>query len=115
MRLLLTLSFLLAVVVPARAEIRPTFLMYGDPQVVVPDPIAKFSPRLVPLWLEALEHPEGDLQRTVCEAIARGRREIILTGHGKLAVFLQRHFPWALSLFFRMTGYRGRREPKATT
>ncbi len=53
--------------------------------------------------------------RKIVRAIARGRREIILTGHGKLAVFLQRHFPGALSLFFRMTGYRGRREPKATT
>lgn len=51
--------------------------------------------------------------RKIVRAIARGRREIILTGHGKLAVFLQRHVPWALSLFFRVTGYRGRREPGA--
>jgi len=49
--------------------------------------------------------------RKIVRAIARGRREIILTGHGKLAVFLQRHFPGLLSLFFRFTGYRGRREP----
>ena len=49
--------------------------------------------------------------RKIVRAIARGKREIILTAHGKLAVFLQRHFPWALSLFFRYTGYRGRSEP----
>lgn len=49
--------------------------------------------------------------RKIARAIADRRREIILTGHGKLAVFLQRHFPWVLSLFFRWTGYKGRREP----
>ncbi len=51
--------------------------------------------------------------RKIVRAIARGRREIILTGHGKLAVFLERHAPWMLSLFFRWSGYRGRREPGA--
>jgi NAD(P)-dependent dehydrogenase (short-subunit alcohol dehydrogenase family) len=49
--------------------------------------------------------------RKIVRAIARGRREIILTGHGKLAVFLQRFAPWTLTLFFRWSGYRGRREP----
>ena len=53
--------------------------------------------------------------RKIVRAVARGKREIILTGHGKLAVFLQRHFPWVLSLFFRWSGYRGRREPGAGT
>ena len=53
--------------------------------------------------------------RKIARAIANRRREIILTGHGKLAVFMQRHFPGLMSLFFRMTGYRGRREPKSTT
>jgi len=51
--------------------------------------------------------------RKIVRAISCGRREIILTGHGKLAVFLQRHVPWMLSLFFRCSGYRGRREPGA--
>ncbi|MBI3854207.1 MAG: SDR family oxidoreductase [Planctomycetes bacterium] len=51
--------------------------------------------------------------RKIARAIAGRRREIILTGHGKLAVFLQRHFPWVLRLFFRWSGYRGRREPGA--
>jgi NAD(P)-dependent dehydrogenase (short-subunit alcohol dehydrogenase family) len=50
--------------------------------------------------------------RKIVRAIANRRREIILTGHGKLAVFIQRHFPWMLSLFFRWTGYQGRREPR---
>jgi hypothetical protein len=55
--------------------------------------------------------PVDTAARKIVRAIADRRREIILTGHGKLAVFVQRHFPWALSLFFRWTNYRGRREP----
>jgi short-subunit dehydrogenase len=51
--------------------------------------------------------------RKIARAIANRKREIILTGHGKLAVFLQRHVPGLVSLFFRFTGYRGRREPGA--
>lgn len=74
MRLLLALSLLLALGVPAHAEIHPEYLLFGDPEIVVPDPVLKFSPRLVPLWLEALAHPEGDMQRAVCEAIVRARR-----------------------------------------
>jgi len=61
-----------------------------------------------PRWLVM---PVDTAARKIVRAIADRRREIILTGHGKLAVFIQRHFPWALSLFFRWTGYRGRREP----
>ena len=62
----------------------------------------------VPRWIVM---PTETAARKIVRAVARGRREIILTGHGKLAVFLQRVAPWALSLFFRWTGYRGRREP----
>lgn len=61
-----------------------------------------------PQWIVM---PTGTAARKIVRAIAQGRREIILTGHGKLAVFLQRHVPWVLTLFFRWTGYRGRREP----
>jgi NAD(P)-dependent dehydrogenase (short-subunit alcohol dehydrogenase family) len=62
----------------------------------------------VPRWLVM---PKEVAARKIARAVARRRREIVLTGHGKLAVFVQRHFPWALSLFFRFTGYKGRREP----
>jgi NAD(P)-dependent dehydrogenase (short-subunit alcohol dehydrogenase family) len=61
-----------------------------------------------PKWIVM---PTGVAARKIVRAIANRRREIILTGHGKLAVFLQRHFPWILSLFFRWSGYKGRREP----
>lgn len=51
--------------------------------------------------------------RKIVRAIANRRREIILTGHGKLAVLVERHFPRLMSLFLRWSGYRGRREPGA--
>lgn len=62
----------------------------------------------VPKWLVM---PAETAARKMSRAIARRKREIVLTGHGKLAVFLQRHFPGMMSLFFRWTDYRGRREP----
>ena len=61
-----------------------------------------------PPWLVM---PVETAARKIVRAIADRRREIILTGHGKLAVFCQRHFPWAMSLFFRWSDYKGRREP----
>jgi len=63
-----------------------------------------------PKWLVM---PKEKAARKIARAIANRRREIILTGHGKLAVLLQRHFPGILSLFFRCSGYKGRREPGA--
>jgi NAD(P)-dependent dehydrogenase (short-subunit alcohol dehydrogenase family) len=63
-----------------------------------------------PKWIVM---PADVAARKIARAIANRRREIILTGHGKFAVFLQRHFPWMLSLFFRWSGYKGRREPGA--
>jgi NAD(P)-dependent dehydrogenase (short-subunit alcohol dehydrogenase family) len=61
-----------------------------------------------PQWLVM---PKETAARKIARAIAARRREVILTGHGKLAVFVHRHFPWLMSLFFRFTGYKGRREP----
>jgi short-subunit dehydrogenase len=65
-----------------------------------------------PKWLVM---PVATAARKIVSAVARRRREIVLTGHGKLAVFLQRHVPWVLSIFFRWTGYKGRREPGSAT
>src|SRR6516165_3659218 len=37
-------------------------------------PILRFSPRLLPLWLEALARPESDLKRQAADAIAKAHR-----------------------------------------
>ncbi len=49
--------------------------------------------------------------RKMLRAIFRRKRELIVTGHGKIAVFFQRHFPGVLSLAIRF-GLRSRGQPK---
>lgn len=49
--------------------------------------------------------------RKIVRAVRRGRRVAVITGHGKLAVFLQRHFPGLTFWLVGRFGIRGRREP----
>ena len=50
--------------------------------------------------------------RTIVRAIARRRREVVVTGHGKFFVFVHRHAPWLTSAVIRTFGVRSRGEPK---
>jgi short-subunit dehydrogenase len=59
-----------------------------------------------PSWLRM---PADKAARQIVTAVARRRRERVITGHGKAAVFLQRHVPWLLSSLVRLTEIRGRR------
>jgi short-subunit dehydrogenase len=55
--------------------------------------------------------------RQILRAIARGKREAIITGHGKALVFLERFMPWVSRAFGRkMAAGRGgyRSEPKSS-
>jgi short-subunit dehydrogenase len=49
--------------------------------------------------------------RKIVRAIDRRRREVVITGHGKAAVFMQRHVPGLMSALVGLSGYRGRGEP----
>jgi short-subunit dehydrogenase len=49
--------------------------------------------------------------RQIVRAIGRRRREVVVTGHGKAAVFFQRHAPWLTSAIIRKLGVRSRGEP----
>ena len=49
--------------------------------------------------------------RQIVRAVARRRREVVITGHGKVAVFMQRHAPWLVARFVRAFGVRSRPEP----
>jgi short-subunit dehydrogenase len=63
---------------------------------------------VVPGWLRM----DTDVAaRKIVRAIEHRRREAIITGHGKAAVFLQRHVPGVMSKLVGMSGYRGRDEP----
>ena len=47
----------------------------------------------IPSWLVM---PAEKAARQMLRAIARGKREAIITGHGKALVFLERFMPWVL-------------------
>ncbi len=56
--------------------------------------------------------PTDRAARQIVRAIARRRREVVVTGHGKIFVFLHRHAPWLTSAVIRTFGVRSRGEPK---
>jgi short-subunit dehydrogenase len=62
----------------------------------------------VPRWLRM---PAATAASRIVSAAARRRREVVITGHGKLTVFLQRHFPWLVAAVVRAFGVKGRTEP----
>lgn len=71
------------------------------------------APEPMPAWLLVGREKAA---RQILRAIARGRREVIVTGHGRLFVALERFAPWILRIAGRRmaargTGYRG--EPKS--
>ena len=62
--------------------------------------------------------PTEKAVRQMLRAIARGRREAIITGHGKALVFLERFMPWVLRAVGRkMSAGRGgyRSKPKSNS
>src|SRR5262249_40283546 len=66
-----------------------------------PDPVPRF-----------LIMPTDRAARQIVRAIARRRREVVVTGHGKAVVFLHRHAPWLTTAVIRKFGVRSRGEPK---
>jgi short-subunit dehydrogenase len=50
--------------------------------------------------------------RQIVGAVAGRRREVVITGFGKTAVFFQRHLPGLLAVIIRRFGIKGRREPR---
>ena len=63
---------------------------------------------IAPSWLR-MSAPAA--ARAIATAIARGRREAVITGHGKALVFFQRHLPGITSALVGLARYRGRKEP----
>ncbi len=59
-----------------------------------------------------LEMNTDDAARKIVRAIANRRRESVISGHGKLAVFLARHFPRLVAMAF---AWRARRRTKPST
>jgi short-subunit dehydrogenase len=63
---------------------------------------------VVPSWLRM---SAAACARETVTAIARRRREAVITGHGRVLVFLQRHFPGLMSTLIGLSRYRGRLQP----
>jgi short-subunit dehydrogenase len=61
-----------------------------------------------------LRMPAARAARQIVAAVARRRSEVVITGHGKAAVFLQRHVPWLVSWGIRRFAVTGRPEPGDT-
>lgn len=61
-----------------------------------------------PAWLVM---PAGTAARQIAAALARRRAEVVVTGHGRVMVFLARHLPGVLTWAFRRLGVRTRPEP----
>ncbi len=66
----------------------------------------------IPRWL-VMERTRA--VRQMLTGVARGRREVIITGHGKLVVALERFLPWVIRAASRRLAARGgyRGEPGA--
>ena len=65
----------------------------------------------VPGWLVM---PSASAARQIVRATARRRREVVITVHGKVFVFFQRHAPWLVARLIRLFGVRSRSAPAAT-
>lgn len=68
----------------------------------------------VPAWLVM---PTDRAVRQILRAVALGKRESIMTGHGKLLVAIERFLPWLSRAVKRRMAVRGgyRSEPKSPT
>jgi short-subunit dehydrogenase len=66
-----------------------------------------------PAWLR---RPTALVAREIVAAIETRKRDAIITTHGKVGVFLYRHFPWLVQAAIRVFGRRQRKasDPKAT-
>jgi short-subunit dehydrogenase len=61
----------------------------------------------IPAWLRV---PTDKAVRSMLDGIARGRREVVVTGHGKAAVMIKRLAPWLIT-WLAARGMKGRKEP----
>ena len=60
---------------------------------------------------EWLRMPAARAARQMVAAILARRGERVITGHGRLAVFLHRHVPWLVQGAIRLSGRQSRPEP----
>lgn len=70
--------------------------------------LSETAPEPVPSWLVT---PVARAARHIVRAVARRRREAVITLHGRAFVFMTRHAPWLTAAMIRTFGVRSRPEP----
>ena len=65
------------------------------------------SPDPIPGWLSM---DTDKAAAKLVKGVLRRKRVVVITGHGKLFVFLERHFPWLVAFLARMLGVNTRRQ-----
>jgi short-subunit dehydrogenase len=84
---------------------------YVDSEIRQVDNRGTFHPRAsdpVPRWIRMRTDAAA---RQMVDAIAKRKREAVITRLGKVIVFVQRHMPWVLDGVIRVAGIRNRSEP----
>jgi NADP-dependent 3-hydroxy acid dehydrogenase YdfG len=66
------------------------------------------APEPIPGWLRM---PTERAARSIVRGLDRRRREVVITGHGRLAILLQRYAPWLLAAMVQRFAVRGRKQP----
>jgi short-subunit dehydrogenase len=69
------------------------------------------APEPVPRWIVV---SAARAARVIVQAVARRRRQVVVTGHGKVVVWLARHLPSVLAFALERVAYRSRGEPGAS-
>lgn len=64
----------------------------------------------VPRWLVM---PTATAAKQILRAVARGKAEVVITGHGKILVVLERFMPWLSRAIKRRIAARGGYRPEA--
>jgi short-subunit dehydrogenase len=62
----------------------------------------------IPLWIQ-MSSPQ--CARVIWRAVHSRRREVVITGHGKFVVWLERHFPGTLRFLIGLLKIRARAQP----
>ena len=89
--------------------VSPGFVESDIRRVANDGTLRESTPDPLPRWLVL---PATRAARQIVRAVARRRREVVITAHGRLFVFLSRHAPWLVAAGIRRLGVRSRAEPR---
>jgi short-subunit dehydrogenase len=96
---------------PARVSVTLVVPGYVQSEIRRVDNAGVFRPEAREPVPAPLIMPAPRAARQIVRAIGHRRREVVITGHGKVGVFAQRHAPWLVAAAIRAFGLKSRPEP----